>query len=32
MQYWLISNPWAGVIVWVILYISDYYNTFAKNR
>lgn len=32
MQYWLISNPWAGVIVWVILYISDYYLTIYSAR
>jgi hypothetical protein len=24
MQYWLASNPWYGVILWIILYTSDY--------
>lgn len=32
MQYWLTSNPWYGVICWVILYISDYYLTIRSAR
>jgi hypothetical protein len=32
MQYWLTSNPWYGVICWVILYISDYYLTIKSAR
>lgn len=27
MEYWLTISPWPGVILWVILYISDYYLT-----
>jgi len=27
MQYWLTSSPWPGVILWMILYTSDYYLT-----
>jgi hypothetical protein len=27
MQYWLASSPWYGVILWIILYTSDYYLT-----
>ena len=27
MQYWLASSPWYGIILWSILYISDYYMT-----
>lgn len=32
MEYWLTSNPWYGVICWVILYISDYYLTIRSAR
>lgn len=32
MQYWLTSNPWYGVICWVILYVSDYYLTIYSAR
>jgi hypothetical protein len=32
MQYWLTSNPWSGVLFWVILYISDYYLTIYAAR
>lgn len=32
MQYWLTSNPWYGVICWIILYISDYYLTIQSAR
>ena len=27
MQYWLGTSPWYGIILWMILYISDYYLT-----
>ena len=27
MQYWLSTNPWYGIILWIILYTSDYYLT-----
>jgi hypothetical protein len=27
MQYWLTTNPWYGIIPWIILYTSDYYLT-----
>ncbi len=27
MEYWLAASPWYGIILWVILYISDYYLT-----
>src|SRR4030095_9521460 len=27
MQYRLVTNPWYGVLLWVILYMSDYYLT-----
>jgi hypothetical protein len=27
MQGWLTSNPWYGIILWMILYTSDYYLT-----
>jgi hypothetical protein len=27
MEYWLSTSPWVGLILWVILYISDYYFT-----
>lgn len=32
MQYWLTSNPWYGVICWIIVYISDYYLTIQSAR
>ena len=32
MQYWLTSNPWYGIVVWIILYISDYYLTIYSAR
>lgn len=25
MTYWLSTSPWYGIILWVILYTSDYY-------
>jgi len=27
MQYWLATSPWYGIILWVVLYTSDYYLT-----
>ena len=24
MQYWLATSPWYGIILWVVLYTSDY--------
>jgi len=27
MEYWLATSPWYGVILWIILYTSDYYLT-----
>jgi len=27
MEYWLATSPWPGVILWMILYTSDYYLT-----
>jgi len=27
MQYWLATNPWYGIFLWMILYTSDYYLT-----
>ncbi len=27
MQYWLTTNPWYGIILWILLYASDYYLT-----
>ena len=32
MEYWLTTSPWPGVIVWVVLYISDYYLTIYSAR
>lgn len=32
MQYWLAANPWYGVILWIILYTSDYYLTLHSAR
>lgn len=32
MQYWLTTNPWYGVILWIILYTSDYYLTIYSAR
>ena len=32
MEYWLAASPWPGVILWVILYISDYYLTIYSAR
>ena len=32
MQYWLSTNPWYGIILWIILYTSDYYLTIYGAR
>ena len=32
MEYWLATSPWPGIILWMILYISDYYLTLYSAR
>ena len=32
MQYWLATSPWYGIILWIILYTSDYYLTLFSAR
>jgi hypothetical protein len=32
MEYWLATNPWPGVILWILLYVSDYYLTIYSAR
>jgi hypothetical protein len=32
MEYWLASSPWPGVILWITLYLSDYYLTIYSAR
>jgi hypothetical protein len=32
MEYWLATSPWYGAILWIILYISDYYFTIYSAR
>lgn len=32
MEYWLARSPWPGVVLWIILYISDYYLTIYSAR
>ena len=32
MEYWLTSSPWPGVVLWIILYTSDYYLTVYSAR
>jgi len=32
MELWLARSPWLGVILWIILYISDYYLTIYSAR
>ena len=32
MEIWLARSPWIGVILWMILYISDYYLTVYSAR
>lgn len=32
MELWLARSPWIGIILWIILYISDYYLTLYSAR
>ena len=32
MEFWLASSPWPGVILWIVLYVSDYYLTIYSAR
>jgi hypothetical protein len=32
MLYWFSTSPWPGLILWIILYISDYYLTLYSAR
>lgn len=32
MEYWLARSLWPGVVLWVILYVSDYYLTIYSAR
>jgi hypothetical protein len=32
METWLATSPWPGVVLWIILYISDYYLTLYSAR
>jgi hypothetical protein len=32
MQYWLATSLWYGIILWMILYLSDYYLTLYSAR
>ena len=32
MENWLATSPWPGVILWIILYVSDYYLTIYSAR
>ena len=32
MEYWLAPSPWPGVILWIVLYVSDYYLTIYAAR
>ena len=32
MEYWLATSPWPGVVLWIILYTSDYYLTIYSAR
>ena len=32
MEYWLSTSPWPGVLLWMILYTSDYYLTIYSAR
>ena len=32
MQSWLATSPWYGIILWIILYTSDYYLTLYSAR
>ncbi|HET9909082.1 MAG TPA: hypothetical protein VFQ23_20710 [Anaerolineales bacterium] len=32
MELWLARSPWIGVMIWIVLYISDYYLTIYSAR
>ena len=32
MENWLVTSPWYGIILWIILYTSDYYLTLYSAR
>src|SRR5512139_3694698 len=32
MEAWLTASPWPGVVLWIILYMSDYYLTIYSAR
>jgi hypothetical protein len=32
MEKWLATSPWYGMILWIILYTSDYYLTLYSSR
>jgi hypothetical protein len=32
MEYWLTTSSWPGVLLWIILYVSDYYLTIYSAR
>lgn len=32
METWLAASPWPGVVLWIILYMSDYYLTIYSAR
>ena len=32
MEFWLARSPWVGVILWILLYLSDYYLTIYSAR
>lgn len=32
MQSWLTASPWPGIILWIVLYTSDYYLTIYSAR
>ncbi|HXQ39420.1 MAG TPA: hypothetical protein VN843_35800 [Anaerolineales bacterium] len=32
MEFWLARSPWFGVVLWIILYVSDYYLTVYSAR
>src|SRR5512139_3295465 len=32
MEAWLTASPWPGVVLWIILYMSDYYLTLYSAR
>jgi len=32
MEFWLARGPWIGIVLWIILYTSDYYLTIYSAR